>query len=117
MIQLKHFTLGEFACPKTGRMEMDEGFLAQLDRAREIAGIPFRITSGFRSPEHNAAVGGHPNSRHLDGEAADIAAPDSESRGRILQALVQAGLQSFAVSKERGFIHVDTYWKPWLGIY
>lgn len=33
---------------------------------------PFKIASGYRSPEVNAAVGGSPTSRHLQGEAVDI---------------------------------------------
>lgn len=35
----------------------------------------YKITSGYRSPEHNAAVGGAPNSDHLRGEAYDIVVP------------------------------------------
>lgn len=35
---------------------------------------PIVVRSGFRSPEVNKRVGGVPNSQHLRGEAADIAA-------------------------------------------
>jgi hypothetical protein len=37
-----------------------------------------RITSAFRSVELNAAVGGVPDSQHLNGEAVDIVVPDKE---------------------------------------
>ena len=36
---------------------------------------PIRITSGYRCPELNRAVGGVKNSQHLRGEAADIHLP------------------------------------------
>ncbi len=43
---------------------MDAEFLAKLDKARELANIPFTINSAYRSPEQNARVGGKPNSSH-----------------------------------------------------
>ena len=39
---------------------------------------PIRITSGYRCPELNRAVGGASNSQHLRGEAADIHLPSVE---------------------------------------
>ena len=39
---------------------------------------PIRITSGYRCPELNRAVGGVKNSQHLQGEAADIHLPSVE---------------------------------------
>lgn len=38
---------------------------------REIRN-PIVITSGYRCPEHNANVGGVPNSRHILGNASDF---------------------------------------------
>jgi hypothetical protein len=43
-----------------------------LEEFRRIAGVPLRVTSVWRSPERNAAVGGVPTSRHLTGEAVDF---------------------------------------------
>ena len=61
---MKYFTLDEFDCPshEGSGVNMDSSFLAKLEEAREIAGIPFRITSGYRTKEHNTYVGGVPNS-------------------------------------------------------
>jgi len=42
-----------------------------LEPARAILG-PIYISSGFRCPELNAAVGGAINSQHMKGEAADL---------------------------------------------
>ncbi len=36
---------------------------------------PVTVSSGYRSPELNVAVGGSPSSQHMRGEAADIEAP------------------------------------------
>ena len=43
-----------------------------LEWARSILGVPVRVTSGYRNPEVNRAVGGVANSDHALGFAADI---------------------------------------------
>lgn len=43
-----------------------------LDRLRDYMGSAVIVTSGFRSPEVNARVGGSKTSAHLQGLAADI---------------------------------------------
>ena len=43
-----------------------------LDPIRQAWGQPLKVTSGYRSPQLNAAVGGVPTSGHLEGCAADI---------------------------------------------
>jgi len=42
-----------------------------LEPLRALWGHPIRVTSGFRCPRVNEAVGGAPTSAHLDGRAAD----------------------------------------------
>lgn len=59
-----------------------------LDPVREAWGKPLRVTSGFRSPVLNKAVGGVPDSQHVKGEAADITA-GSPARNRKLFELVR----------------------------
>lgn len=43
-----------------------------LDKLREEIGIPIVVTSGYRCPLLNVAVGGADSSYHLYGKAADI---------------------------------------------
>ena len=47
--------------------------------------IPIVISSGYRCPELNAAVGGVANSQHQTGEAADIAVPSSAEGYRWME--------------------------------
>ncbi len=76
-----------------------------LDSARGIAGIPFRITSGYRTKEQNAAVDGAPNSYHLQGRAADLACDNSINRAKIVDALFSAGICRVKIYNDH--IHVD----------
>lgn len=47
-----------------------------LEPLREHVGGPVRLSSGYRCPALNRAVGGKATSQHLTGEAADIRVPD-----------------------------------------
>ena len=103
---MKHFELSEFDCP-CGKCtaSMDGEFLDALDEARELAGVPFSINSGYRCIEHNKSVGGSKSSSHMLGVAADIAARDSVTRFAIVDALMNVGFARLGIRKD--FIHVD----------
>ena len=112
-MNLNYFSLSEFddpTLPNSGQ-NMDSEFLTKLESAREIAGIPFRITSGYRTKEHNESLRdkgykASPNSSHLIGVAADIAVGGGHDRYVILSALIKAGFRRIGVAKT--FIHCDT---------
>lgn len=82
-----HFTLSEFTDSQTAaRMGIDNTptpeiranllRLAQvMEIAREKLGKPILISSGYRSPALNAAVGGSANSAHMQGLACDFTCP------------------------------------------
>ena len=109
---MRYFTLSEFDSPDergTGEM-MDPDFLSMLDEARDCAGVPFVITSGFRTVSHNKKLikegyNASRNSSHLLGLAADIYCTDSRSRFIILDALQEVGFTRIGVAPN--FLHVD----------
>jgi len=112
-MNLKYFNIEEFSCPTlpNSGVNMDSDFLQKLDNARHIAGIAFKINSGYRTKEHHEAIynrlGKEPTkSAHLIGKAADIHCTDSKSRFIILSALLDAGFTRIGISST--FIHCDT---------
>jgi hypothetical protein len=111
-MNLKHFKLSEFDSPDlpNSGINMKPAFLEMLDNAREFAGIPFKINSGYRTRAHNVALKAKgykavDNSPHLDGWAADIACNTSANRYIIVQALIKAGFRRIGISET--FIHCD----------
>jgi len=102
---MKYFKVDEFKCPCCGKANMDKEFLEKIDKARELAGVPFVITSGYRCPKHNKEVGGKPDSAHTKGLAADIKCIRSRDRFKMIKALIDAGFTRFGIGKN--FIHAD----------
>tara|TARA_R100001440_G_scaffold26785_1_gene43770 strand:- start:937 stop:1293 length:357 start_codon:yes stop_codon:yes gene_type:complete len=103
----KYFKSREFASPdvpSSGEL-MDYNFMVRLEKAREIAGVPFVINSGFRSEAHNRKVNGSSRSSHLRGYACDISCKDSLTRWIIVNALLEAGFKRIGIAQT--FIHVD----------
>lgn len=97
MKRIKYFSLSEFLNSATAkRLGIDNtptfevvdnlNKLAEyLDVIREKVGKPIIISSGFRCPVLNKAVGGVSNSQHQKGLAADLICADMESLGKVLR--------------------------------
>lgn len=84
------------------------GRLAQLlEQVRKMVGRPITITSGYRCPELNKAVGGQPNSQHMQGCAADIRAlhmtPD-----QLVKAIINTDIQYDQLIREfDSWVHIS----------
>ena len=107
-----HFKISEFDSPDLiGSGErMNKEFLTMLDNARDLAGITFKINSGYRTEAKNNAIykslGKTPiKSSHLQGYAADIHCNSSQDRLTILNALIRVGFKRIGIAKS--FIHCD----------
>ena len=96
---MKHFTFREFErSEKAAELNIDnripelaEAHIVELvdillDPLREAWGGPLIVTSGYRCPELNRAVGGSATSAHTAGWAADLVPDSDDPRG--VQGLV-----------------------------
>ena len=106
-IFLRWFKYEEFNSPDDplSYKKMEEELLKRLDFARELANTPFKITSGYRTKEHNRKIGGVSNSSHLKGLAADIYCDSNINRWRIIDSLIKARFTRIGIGKN--FIHCD----------
>jgi uncharacterized protein YcbK (DUF882 family) len=104
-----HFYSDEFNDPSTGTANVDMRLVRALEELRSLIGRPIKILSGYRSPAHNAKVGGAQSSKHCTGEAADIQVNGMD----LLDLLTAVGQVSafkasgFGLYPEENFIHVD----------
>lgn len=72
---------------------LDHEFVALLDKARHIAGVPFIITSGLRTLQANQSLtGAAKDSAHLRGLAVDLRVRTSNEVFRIIQAAIAMGI-------------------------
>ena len=109
MIENEYFSIEELKCKGTDECQMDDGFLEKLIKIREDLGRPMIITSGYRHPAHNSAIGGVKDSPHV-----------------IIYLAIKHGMTGIGVSQrgahERRFIHLDdmssdTHPRPWVWSY
>lgn len=62
-----------------------------LDKVREAFGKAIIVTSGFRSPRLNKAIGGAPDSQHMKGQAADIRPVDFKELRQLFATIRKVG--------------------------
>ena len=80
---------------------------AAMAKLQATTGQTFDITSGYRDPAHNAAVGGAKHSQHLDGNAFDISTAGM-SQPEIEKLIVEARNSGFGgVGIYNGSLHFD----------
>lgn len=71
----ENFKVTEFSCKGSRTLPKgmpDPKLLELLESIRKHFNAPITINSGYRSPKHNASIGGAENSYHVKGMAADI---------------------------------------------
>lgn len=121
-----HFTLGELTRSSTAeRLHLDntptpEALRAlqttaeMLERIRTTLGRPVIVTSAYRSPEVNRAVGGAASSDHMAGQAADIVVPAFGTPHLVASALAPLvsvlGIGQLILEGVKGkqWVHVST---------
>ena len=101
-----HFKLGEFTCHCCHDVIRDKALelASRLEPVREDVG-PIVILSGFRCFHQNILVHGKTFSRHLTGEAADIACQDDATRFLLVTSLLTHGFVRIGIGRD--FIHAD----------
>lgn len=122
-----HFTLTELIASQAAqRLKIDNTpapellprmvLLAELlERIRERLGVPVTVTSGYRCPPLNRAVGGVTSSDHTQGHAADIVAPGFGTAQQVAAALAPLvgtlgiGQLLFENINGKSWVHVSTH--------
>ena len=113
-----HLTWAELAC-KDGTAYPSEWMttravpLAQEFEAirHAVGGKPVAVLSAYRTPAHNATVGGARHSQHLQGRALDLRPPKGMSVDRFHRVIREVADQS--ASRIRGIgrypsgVHID----------
>lgn len=101
----KYFSLDEMLASQTAARKginnepTDEHMLNLIDTChradavREFLGHPMIVSSGYRSPKLNAAVGGSKTSAHCRGEAIDFTCPGFGTPAEVFKALKASGLR------------------------
>ena len=104
-----NFGRHEFACKGSGQCRMAPLFMDKVQLLRERYNKPMRISSGYRSPEHNAKVSSTgTEGPHTTGRAVDIMV----SRGDaylLLKLALEMNFTGIGISQkgENRFIHLD----------
>jgi hypothetical protein len=116
-----HFTLEEMTVSQTAaRRGIDNtpsaAVIAKLRKTAQglegvrvvLGGAPIIISSGYRSPAVNSAVGGARKSQHLTGEAVDFTAPRFGSVVEVFNAIKSSGIKYDQLIQEFGsWVHLS----------
>lgn len=120
MTQLsKYFALSELTVSETAarrglkntpfgkQLENMKQTAQRMDAIREGLGKPIIVTSGYRSPEVNAAIGGSRTSAHCHGLAVDFTCPGYGSPLAVAKAILASGIEFDQLIHEYGaWVHI-----------
>ena len=102
----KNFNEMEFACRHCGQVHVEPELVAKLQTLRDSLGRPITVTSGYRCPIHNRNIGGATQSRHMQGQAADLTV-NGVSPTAVATAADRVGFGGIGIYVKSGFTHVD----------
>lgn len=97
----------EFWSPDKNFAKMEPEFMLKLQKLRSTVGVVFTVSSGYRTAEFNARIGGAKESLHLTGQAADIEhiGWDGATKLKFLGTAIAMG---FSIGVYRKHFHIDT---------
>ena len=78
-----------------------------LEKVRALLGGPIRISSGYRSPELNAAIRGARNSAHMAGYAADFTCPSFGNPKDVVRAIAASAIEFDQCIYEGTWVHIS----------
>ncbi len=112
----RFFRPSELACKGNRSLLVNHDAITRLENLRRMIGRPIIITSAYRSPHHNATVGGAPMSLHKSGRAFDVVL-SGHDRHLLVDAAKTVGFAGFGYYQH--FLHIDTgrirFWgKTWV---
>ena len=123
MLLSKNFKLEEFTASSTATKNYISNYPGDAELAnlqalcekilqpiRNFYQKPIKITSGYRCPELNKAVGGSPTSQHLRGEAADIVCENNRGLWNLICQMVRQGeitVGQLINEKNLSWIHIS----------
>lgn len=104
----KHFKVREFAQKdfRCDKVIVDSELINVLEDIRTHFNKPVNVTSGYRTPEYNARIGGVKNSQHTKGTAADIKVSDIPAR-EVQKYLKRKYPDKYGIGSYLNFTHID----------
>lgn len=104
----KNFRVKEFACKDGSQAIWIDSYLVYiLQILRNKIEKPIIITSGYRTPERNKAVGGAKYSYHIRGMAADIRVDGMTPKG-VAKELDKIVPNECGIIIYKSWVHFDT---------
>lgn len=112
-----NFRREEFACHDAAQTPVPPAYYANVQQLannlqvlRDALGRPVHVLSGYRTPAHNAAVGGAKASQHLVAKAGDLHV-DGLTPAQLhaqIEALIAAGkMKQGGLGLYPTFVHYD----------
>lgn len=79
-----------------------------MEAIRELLGKPIKVSSWYRSPELNKAIGGAANSAHVDGYAIDFTCESFGSPKKVCDAIINSHIAFDQIIQEYdSWVHVS----------